>query len=173
MRKEVVGHALVDAQDRDYKNDRWHFSNAYVHSNRITMHQRVKGIGPPGSCIDHYNGCRHDNRRGNLRFVSSSLNGHNKIIDKAAKIGGSSYAGVRKRPLASWAAMFQRVYVGTFEAEADAAWHYNIHAYAKYGPAARLNNVGKPESDSRCVLLGPRPKYPVRRTTLMSCIQNM
>ena len=78
--RAVIGVAFVDEQDIDYKDRPWHLNKGYVQSSKSTMHNLVKGMGPPGSLIDHFNTCRHDNRRANLRFVSYSLNRHNRTI---------------------------------------------------------------------------------------------
>ena len=167
--RAVIAVAFVDEQDVDYKDRNWHLNKGYVQSGESKMHNLVKGIGPPGSVVDHFNTCRHDNRRANLRFVSNSLNAHNRtILQEEKNKQASSYAGVSKLASGSFSARFCKQHLGTFVVEAHAAWCYNRAVYAKYGPAGKMNNVGVPESDSRVPSRGLLPKDQVRRTNTIS-----
>lgn len=80
----------VDSSDLDMlKKHRWYFKDGYavtsIKSKRVKMHHLVMGKPPQGKEIDHINRDRIDNRRHNLRFVTSLINGQN-----------TSAVGVRK-----------------------------------------------------------------------------
>lgn len=94
---------------------------------------------PKGMVVDHINGDGLDNRRANLRIVSSQQNNQNR-----AKMRGTSsqYKGVsrtRERWLAYLYVNYKQVRLGTFEDEADAARAYDAAARQQFGSCAALN----------------------------------
>ena len=70
------------------------------------MHQAIMEKAQKGHVIDHFNECQHDNRCGNLRFATISLNAHNK---RSQPIKSSKYIGVHIRNTnnCSWTAKFK------------------------------------------------------------------
>ena len=112
------------------------------------MHKEIMGEAHKGHVIDHFNGCRHDNRRGNLRFASNTLNNHNK---RSQPIKSNKYIGVhiRNTNICSWTAKFKARGLGTSRIQEHATWSYDVAIYQAYGKEANFNIIQKPESDSR------------------------
>jgi len=127
----TVAHALVDEADAPrLVSARWHFRNAEGYlATRLpggvveALHRVVMGCTPgDGLVVDHVNGDRLDNRRENLRFVTTAQNAQNQ----GSRGGSSRYRGVtwdraRGRWLAQ-ACLDGRVHhLGRFESEVAAA----------------------------------------------------
>jgi hypothetical protein len=93
---------------------------------------------PRGSIVDHINGDGLDNRRSNLRIVSSSENSQNR----RAVGGGPRFKGVSRRSGGYGASIFyngSRRWLGTFRTAEDAARAYDATALECFGEYARLN----------------------------------
>jgi hypothetical protein len=111
---------------------------------------------PKGTQIDHKNGFGLDNRKSNLRFSNQSQNTANSIrikfpdekIRRARKtrVCTSKYRGVswrsdRDRWTAYVGAGKQRIMLGCYESEEEAAMAYNVKALEVYGEFAKLNRI--------------------------------
>ena len=123
--------AIVDTDDyeflrrvawfaiQDYSNPQSFYAKYGWHS--IPMH-RIIMLAEPGQLVDHINGDTLDNRKANLRIVTSSQNGMNR------KIQGNNTSGV---PGVTWHKRMQmwqvrigtgkgRIVVGSFTSKEDA-----------------------------------------------------
>jgi hypothetical protein len=92
-------------------------------------------------CVDHIDGSRTNNNWENLRYATSSENGMNA---KHRTDGSSVYKGVNYQTQAKkWKAQIginrQRIYLGIFPSEREAAEAYNARAIEQYGEYAKLN----------------------------------
>jgi hypothetical protein len=106
---------------------------ARVHMHRLLMQPE------PGQHVDHRNGIRLDNRRGNLRFATRLENTVNRTKHKKTK---SSYVGVRPSPNGkSWIARVGKggIHVGVYATERAAARARDRAAVKLYGERVTLN----------------------------------
>jgi len=151
---------MVDDEDFEKLNQhKWHYGSRHyalrtVHEGyskdgkRITgsvwMHREVLNT-PEGLFTDHINGDTLDNRKENLRVVTSKQNNHNS---KLPSHNTSGYKGVSedKRNLKNkWQAYItidnKKKHLGYFSSKEDAARKYNEVAKEIFGEYARLNNL--------------------------------
>jgi hypothetical protein len=103
-RPQVAGYALVDDADLErVLTARWRLDgDGYVRTTfiadgkrqHVRLHRFVLGLGKGkrGEHVDHINGDKRDNRRSNLRVVTSAVNGRNR--HHANKNSTSSFRGV-------------------------------------------------------------------------------
>lgn len=109
----------------------------------ILMHRMILNA-PDGIEVDHINGDGLDNRRYNLRLVSSSQNHFNQR--KQQRQTSSQYKGVywHQRDKV-WMARIQAFgsdyYIGSFSSEREAALAYNNAAIKYHGEYANLNKI--------------------------------
>lgn len=109
----------------------------------VLMHREIMNA-TDGVEVDHINGNGIDNRKCNLRFVTSSQNKFNQ--KKQQRKTSSKYKGVyyHKRDKA-WIARIQLYgcpqYLGNYATEKEAALAYNKAAVNYYGEYARLNKI--------------------------------
>ena len=146
--------AIVDDEDYDFLMQwKWFYSRGYAvrsvyckkgddgKPQTLWMHKILNNT-PIGMQTDHINGDKTDNRKCNLRSVTSQQNLRNQ-----AKGGGSSkYKGVSWCPIAKkWRAYIKDNYkqfsLGKYLHEQDAANAYNNAAKKLHGGYARLNEV--------------------------------
>jgi HNH endonuclease len=140
---EVVAEALVDREDEWVAENRWwSHGDGYATNHDGLMHNVIKGDSPEGFIVDHWNGNRLDNRRGNLRFATWSHNSHNTRRDKTKT--SSQYIGVCWHA-GGWLVHFNSKYLGKYKDETWAAWHYNIAVFEAYGFEGNYNMIDKPE----------------------------
>lgn len=90
--------------------------------------------------VDHINGNGLDNRKNNLRMVTSQQNNFNR------KPINSKYKGVAfHKSCNSWEAKIclnqKRIYIGMFKTDKEAAQAYNLKAIELFGEFAYLNKV--------------------------------
>lgn len=107
-------------------------------SHEKRMHALITGWAE----VDHLNLDGLDNRRSNLRPASRSENCANRR--KMLRIGTSQYKGLSwDSRTKSWATMLvcqgQRIWLGRFKDELDAARAYDQAAVKYFGEFARLN----------------------------------
>lgn len=78
--------------------------------------------------IDHIDNNGLNNQRNNLRFISHTINSHNKKLKSTNK-----YIGVNNTKLNKWTASIQingkQFYIGTFDNEFQAAKEYDKICY--------------------------------------------
>jgi hypothetical protein len=97
----------------------------------------------PNQTIDHKNHNCLDNTRSNLRFCNQSTNGANRLKQSGTS---SKFKGVyRHKQTGKWQARLQvnkqRIFLGNFDSETDAAQAYNQAAICYFGEYAYLNKV--------------------------------
>lgn len=93
--------------------------------------------------VDHINGVPWDNRKENLRIVSTSENGKNKGLYPTNKTGYKGVAINRrsksKRFTAQITVNYRKIHLGCFDDVIEAAEAYNDAAVRYFGEFARLN----------------------------------
>jgi len=135
-------YSLVDEDDFEKVNKyKWclminKYAKGKIDGITKTLHSFIYGNIKIGNCIDHINRDPLDNRKNNLREVSSSLNNQNTLRknDKTT----SKYIGVRILRN-KYISACQKIYLGTYDNEIEAARLYDICSYKIYGKNA-LNN---------------------------------
>jgi len=144
--------ALVDDSDYEWLNQwkwcacRQHGSNRWYAMRgarpQILMHQLI--LNPPkGMESDHINHDGLDNQRSNLRVCTHSQNQHNRSLQQG---GASQFKGVYwYKQYKKWQVQLgingNRIFLGYFKKEIDAAKAYNKAAIKYFGEFARLNDV--------------------------------
>lgn len=116
--------------------------NFYLHREVL----RLRGIEiPPGYEVDHINRDGLDNRTSNLRLASKAENRRNRGKQKNST---SRFKGVQSINNGGWVARIgagrkgERLYLGYFTNELDAAVAYNEAALKLFGEFAVLNDLG-------------------------------
>jgi len=146
---------VVDADDYERLSGRkWHtsctcgcfYAHRSEHGKTISMHREILNV-PAGLYCDHKNHNGLDNRRCNLRICTAAQNQHNR---KPQAGGTSSYKGVSwKRASRKWLATIcyrgRKIYIGSYDYEADAAIAYDDMAIELFGEFACLNFQYRPE----------------------------
>jgi hypothetical protein len=127
---EPRAYALIDPDDADrVAAYRWHLRNAegYVATaigrSSLSLHRFIwRDQVPDGLVVDHINGWRLDNRRANLRLVTTAQNAQNQ----GSRGGSSKHRGVTwDKARGLWMATAQlngkRTTIGRFVTEDEAA----------------------------------------------------
>lgn len=148
---------VVDDDDFiKFGNINWHYShgravnrNARAGVHNRWLHREIMG-NPAGLVVDHINGNPLDNRKQNLRIVTQSLNAANSRKQSTRKTS-SIYKGVsyNKNPAArnKWHAYIgspgkDRINLGMYATEEEAALAYNKAARNRWGVNAQVNPIG-------------------------------
>jgi len=130
----VRAHALVDGGDLDWiLAYRWSFSNGYAvrtlrlgkdRSTKVRMHREIMGLArhDPRE-VDHINRNPLDNRRSNLRVVTSALNAQNKPSSRGStsRFRGVCWDAAKGKWLAQAKLNGRNYHLGRFDSELDAA----------------------------------------------------
>ena len=143
-------YTLID--DEDYEEVSkyfWHRdAQGYVVSaisfKNIRLHRFIMDA-PKGSMLDHIDGNRLNNTKGNLRYVTCSQNCMNQ---RKSRGGTSKYKGVyigwnKHRWYAAVRKNGKQNYLGSFKTEENAALAYNKVALELFGEHACLNHIEK------------------------------
>jgi hypothetical protein len=139
------GHVcIVDNEDAEILVGSW-FDGRYFKSDLGYIHRLIAeaehGFIPEDMFVDHIDGDPLNNRRGNLRVVTKAQNAANA----KSRGGASQYRGVYKARSGKWAAQIakegQRISLGHYETEEEAAAAYDEAAKELHGEYARLNLV--------------------------------
>jgi hypothetical protein len=135
--------------DKDYYESNclydWRMCNNYAcrkeGKKTILMHRDVLNVLDSKFAIDHINGNTLDNRRCNLRLATIKENFRNaKKVEKSnttSRLKGVSKYG--KKWKASISKYGERVNLGTYNTEIEAAIRYDVAAIYLYGEFARIN----------------------------------
>ncbi len=127
---------------------KWYFSQGYATTNRhrlgcgrkdtdrninVAMHRMLMGPPPrPGLCVDHINRDRLDNRRDNLRWVTSTQNARNSegwgLLAKGVQADRGKYT-----------ARILGLHLGSYSTQREAALVYDKAARHYHGEYAYLN----------------------------------
>lgn len=146
------GFTIVDNADFPYLNQwRWQQTpKGYIRRcekrngvvRAIYMHREIMGA-LPGDEVDHEDGCRHDNRRRNLRFCTPSQSSANTSChhDAGTPFKGVSWHKASGKWMAQMCGDGTRHYLGLFTNPEAAAAAYNDAAQKQWGEYARLNSV--------------------------------
>lgn len=147
---------FIDAEDYDkVKDRRWHaykgggedsgrwtYARATYNGKNIKLHRMLLDA-KPDETVDHINRNTRDNRRCNLRVITSQGN----IVNSSKRSNTTSkYKGVHwhKRDRV-WAATigyeYKCLHLGYFDSEEEAAKAYNEKAIELYGEYAVLNKI--------------------------------
>lgn len=144
--------AIVDEEDFERVNQyRWCTHNhgntsyairGYKNDNKscgVKMHRFVLNF--PDTSIDHINGNGLDNRKCNLRVCTHSMNMGNRSSNKdsCSKYKGVYYHKVNRKFVSELNYGGNRIYLGSFTDETEAAKAYDIKAKELYGEFAKLN----------------------------------
>jgi hypothetical protein len=119
-----------------------HFYAAAGHGGRLSLHRVLTGARD-GELVDHINGDTLDNRRCNLRLVTPSQNAQNMSPREGCS---SQYKGVAwDESHGKWHALIthdgERLHLGFFDDETEAARCYDSEAVLRFGEYARPNFV--------------------------------
>lgn len=112
----------------------------YVRSRLTKLHREILNP-PPGMPIDHRNGNGLDNQRGNLRVSTVQENSRNsrRHRDCSSRFKGVSWVA----DMGMWNVQIcvdgNRMRLGYFEGEDEAAKTYDAAALKLFGPFAKLN----------------------------------
>jgi hypothetical protein len=143
-------YARVDASDYPWlSRHNWcakHDGHTYYamrrrHGKVIYMHQEIM-LPAEGYVVDHINGHGWDNCRRNMRICTRNQNMRNRA--KCTRPCTSPYKGVsRNRKTGQCIARIgykgEKIYLGTFKTDREAARAYDRAAVLFHGPYARLN----------------------------------
>lgn len=138
-------YAYVDTADYEWLNQRtWHLDSGYAarteKGKTILMHRLI--MQPPQELIvDHIDGNRANNCRGNLRVCTRMENARNRRLhcDSASRFKGAHYHKRTGRWYARLCFRGQRFWLGYFDTEVEAAQAYDHKAVELFGEFARLN----------------------------------
>ena len=150
-------YAKVDLSDaaKILKHGPWHVNKdsptrfyvcGNVQGRRTYLHRFLTGTDDPSLIVDHINNDTLDNRKNNLRVVTKQQNNQNASPQKRSS---SSYKGVSwHKGKQKWQARIthkgQRIYLGNYDSEHDAARAYNQAAKRIFGEYAYLNKESEP-----------------------------
>jgi len=144
-RGQLKGFATIDSEDFNMLNKyKWWFDNGYavsqINKRSIRMHRLIVDA-QNGLDVDHENRIKLDNRKYNLRICTHTENLRNS---KKPKGCSSNFKGIYwNKKVKKWQAQIQykgnKIYLGLFEDEIEAAKTYDKKAIELFGEFARTN----------------------------------
>lgn len=145
---QFIVEALVDSEDVDkIWMFRWSLgANGYICTGRggsfSKLEHRIFGNPPDGMYVDHINRNPLDNRKVNLRFVTSSQNAQNRgVRGVTSQYRGVYWCKASKKWHSRITVRGFRYHLGYYTEEYDAAKAYNKVALLHYGNNAALNTI--------------------------------
>jgi len=148
IKGEIINYSIVDEEDYEkIMTFKWYLSCGYANGSNGRMHRFIMDAKKEDPIIDHINGNKLDNRKENLRFVSSSQNSQNK---KKKRNTSSEYIGVCfNKQNKKWECQISINYSKLhfrFDTEIDAAYWYDQLALKYYDKNANINGVEIPNN---------------------------
>jgi hypothetical protein len=146
----IVDYSLVDEKIfNKINNFNFSLSHGYcqgiIKQKNIKLHHYVLKKPDKGKVIDHRNRDRLDNRYENLKETSPSSNAQN-ASKKNNKKTSSKYIGVSyRKDLNKFRAQCQKINLGSFKKEIDAAIAYDKYTFKVFGKDAFNNGLVKYE----------------------------
>lgn len=148
IRGETV---LIDEQDAHFlERYSWRIEDGYIKAGTTTssgkrvtlyLHRLIAGA-QKGQIVDHINGIRSDNRRGNLRIVNSRQNALNAAPKQTGK-KDHGFRGLKKNRCGAYEAIIRhggrQIYLGIWKNPAEAAYNYDIASLKLHGEYGRRN----------------------------------
>lgn len=144
-------YAVVDDGDFEWLTQwKWFFAKGYANrtgskgrkyrGKDIPMHRQILDA-PDGLQVDHINGDTLDNRRRNLRLVTSAQNHWNQapVRGITSKYKGVSWDKPRHKWTAHITCHYEQKNIGRFCSEEEAARAYDQEARRLFGEFARTN----------------------------------
>jgi hypothetical protein len=139
--------AIVDAADFEWLNKyTWRaeggtegYALATIKGKGVRMHRLIMNA-PAGMVVDHVNGNRRDNRRGNLRVCTPVDNSRNRRgFGRTSRFKGVYRDGRTGKWLARICLKYKQIHIGCFNDEVEAARAYDRKARELFGAFAYLN----------------------------------
>ena len=139
------GYAYVDAADYEWLRQwKWHLDNGYPARSEkgkvIYMHRQI--MQPPkGMVVDHVDGNKANNCRTNLRTCTCLENArnHRKRSGSSSVFKGVFYDKRKHKWAARCEYRRERIWLGYYDTEVEAARAYDRKAVELFGTFARLN----------------------------------
>ena len=138
----IVNWAIVDLEDEAaVRAHRWYLEKvsdqlSYAGGNNTRLHIFILGGAANGGVIDHIDNDGLNNRRSNLRKVTTSIN----AMNTKRVAGETGYRGVRKLGSRYYCRVRNLFNIG-FSNALDAAQQYDRIMLKLYGPIAKTNNT--------------------------------
>jgi hypothetical protein len=104
---------------------------------RVLMHRFIMGLTAGQKC-DHRDNNGLNNQKSNLRVATDGQNQHNQTVRKG-RFKGVSWHRKAKKWVVQIAVNGQRLYLGLFEDEVEAARAYDLKAKELHGDFAKTN----------------------------------
>jgi hypothetical protein len=107
----------------------------------ILMHREVMGVSDNSILVDHKDHDGFNNQKSNLRLANKIQNGYNRNKNKVAnsKYKGVCWSKTNKKWMAQICVNTQRMHLGFFADEIEAAKVYDVAAMKHHGEFANIN----------------------------------
>lgn len=125
------------------------YASGRVGEKLALMHRLILGLTDSRTMVDHINCDGLDNRRANLRLANKSQNNANQRKQPGKS---SQYKGVFwNKAVGKWMSSIKvdqnKIDLGFFQLESDAANAYNLAAIEYFGEFARINEIVPDDTD--------------------------